>query len=200
MDPETMVGEYMKELEAAAVRLEPDRRAELIAEVREHIDLALAEAGGSDEAAVHSVLGRLGSPDEIVAAETGGDRPTPGAESPPTRSTVGARRPLSVEARALLLLTVGAVMLPFIGPLFGLWVASASERWTLTQKRTATLIVLALLSMPIALLVPAIAAGELTWVVTSGGFLLPFVPLAGFVAAAYLVVSTSVVMTISRRS
>ena len=42
-------------------------------------------------------------------------------------------------------------------------------------------------------------AGELTWVVTTGGFLLPFVPLPGVLAAVYLVVSTSVIVTVSRR-
>jgi hypothetical protein len=37
-------------------------------------------------------------------------------------------------------------------------------------------------------------------VITSGGFLLPFVPLAGFAAAGYLLISTSVVIAISRRA
>lgn len=163
MDSETVVGEYIEDLEAATTHLEADRRIELVAEVREHIELALAEAGSSDEATVRKVLERLGSPDEIVAAEVGSERPTPGSASRTTGSGPGVRRPLSVEARALLLLTVGAVVLPFIGPLLGLWVASASERWTLTQKRTATLIVVALLAMPLVLLAPALASGEITW-------------------------------------
>ena len=109
-----------------------------------------------------------------------------------------ARRPLSVEARALLLLTIGAVVLPFIGPMLGLWFVSGSTRWSLAQKRTATLIALALLAMPFALLVPAIAAGEITWAFSSGGSC-SVVPWAGIAAAGYLVVSTSLILTISRR-
>jgi hypothetical protein len=195
-----MVDDYIEALEAAAADLEADRRAELVADVREHIELALAEAGSRDEAAVRTVLERLGSPAEIVAAETDPDRSVTDGMTAIVAPVGAGRRPLSTETRALLLLTAGAVVLPFIGPLLGMWVASASRRWTLAQKRTATLIVLSLLTMPAILLLPAILAGELTWVVTSGGFLLPFVPVAGFVAAAYLVVSTSVVLTFSRRA
>ena len=149
-----------------------------------------------------------GRPAEIVAAEAWTEvtpvverSPTPTPDTPqlPKMAVGRARRPLSVEARALLLLTIGAVVLPFIGPMLGLWFVSGSTRWSLAQKRTAALIVLVLLAMPFALLVPAIAAGEITWVFSSGGFLLPFVPWAGIAAAGYLVVSTSLILTISRR-
>jgi uncharacterized membrane protein len=199
MDSDSLVRDYLDDLEAAASDLPPDRRAELVGDVREHIELALAEAGGTDEATVRDVLDRLGSPQEIVAAEAvtevqsvAATRATP----PPHKD----RPPLSVETRALLLLTVGAVVLPFIGPILGLWVASGATRWSLTQKRTAVLIVFSLLALPAVFLVPSIVAGEITWVFTSGGFLLPFVPLSGILAATYLVVSTSVVLTVSRRS
>ena len=199
MDPEIVVRDYVGNLEAAASHLAPDRRAELVADVREHIELALAEAGSTDEATVRNVLERLGSADEIVAAETGPDRLTGGGQTRTTEPTAVGSRALSVETRALILLTVGAVVMPVIGPVLGLWFVLASERWTLTQKRTAMLIVGVLLVLPLVFLGPALASGEITWVFTSGGFLLPFVPLAGIVAATYLVVSTSVVLTVSRR-
>jgi hypothetical protein len=160
------------------------------------------EAGPSDDTTILDVLGRLGSPSEIVAAEAAEPRdaddgvgPDPRAAEPVER----APRQLSVEARALLLLTVGSVVLPFIGPALGLWVASASTRWSLTQKRTAALILFVLLALPFAVLVPSALAGEITWIFTSSGFLLPFVPLAGMLVAAYLVVSSSLVLTVSRR-
>jgi hypothetical protein len=115
----------------------------------------------------------------------------------------GAGRPssraLSVETRALIWLTVGAIVLPFIGPAIGLWVAAGSKRWTLTQKRTAVLIFLALSTMPFVLLVPAALAGEFMWIIGSGGFSLPFVPLGGIIAAAYLVASSSLVLTVARK-
>jgi hypothetical protein len=201
MDPEILVRHYLGDLEAAAADLSADRRAELVGDVREHIDLALADAGTLDEATVRDVLARLGTPGEIVAAEVGSNPPALEAGRGASGGWLGKLpRQLDVEARALLLMTVGALLLPFIGPVLGLWVASASSRWTLTQKRTATLIVAVLLAMPVVFLVPAIAAGEITWVFTSAGFTLPFVPLAGIVAAIYLVASGPPAALVSRRA
>jgi HAAS len=199
MDSEA-VHDYLTQLEEAAAPLGSERQQELLADVREHIELALAAADQEDDAAVRAVLGRLGPPVEIVAAETTlqdvVQAPVP---SMPDDARRRDRPPLSVETRALLLLTLGAVVLPFIGPALGLWIAAGSRRWSLTQKRTAALIFLVLAAMPFIVLPPALIAGELTWIVTSGGFLLPFVPLAGILAATYLVASTSVVVTVSRR-
>jgi hypothetical protein len=199
MDSDTLMRDYLGRLEAAASHLPEHRRVELVGDVREHIEFALAEAGSSDEATVRNVLERLGPPDEIVAAEAGASAPTPNDAMASTEPGERRSRAVSVETRALTLLTFGAVVLPFVGPLLGLWFVSASARWTLAQKRTATLVVLVLLAMPLVFLVPALVSGEITWVFSSGGFLLPFIPLSGIVAAMYLVGSTSVVLTVSRR-
>jgi len=198
MDSEP-VRDYLADLEAAAADIAPERRTELVDDVREHIALALAERGRTDEATVSDVLDRLGPPSEIVAAEGGDASIAFGRDARPAVSFERERRRLSVETRALLLLTVGAIALPFIGPVLGLWVASGSKRWSLTQKRTAALIVFVLLALPFAILVPALASGEITWVFSTGGFLLPFVPLAGALAAAYLVASSSLIVSVSRR-
>jgi uncharacterized membrane protein len=195
---EPTADEYLQRLEDAAASLPAERRAELIDEVREHIAVALADAN-MDGATVRDVLDRLGPPEAIVSAEALETGVAP-AEPVPATSSRPARPPLSIEARALLLLTIGAVVLPFLGPLIGLWVAAASARWSLTQKRTATLIVLVALAAPAIVVLPMALAGELTWVVTTGGFLLPFVPLAGILAATYLVLSSTVVVTVSRRT
>lgn len=199
MDTDSLVRDYLARLEAAASGLPADRRTELVNEIREHIEFALTEAGATDEATVRNTLERLGSPNEIVAAEDNGLPATPDPVPTDTEPAVGNRRALSVEARALILLTVGAVVLPFIGPILGLWFVSASSRWSLTQKRTAALVVLILLAMPAVLTIPALVSGELTWVFTSGGFALPLIPLSGVVAAAYLVGSSSLVLSVSRR-
>jgi uncharacterized membrane protein len=199
MDPEAAIRDYLAALDAAASPLDLERRIELVAEIREHIDLALGEAGGRDEATVRDILGRLGSPKEIVAAETG----APSAVDTERSASVGSgasRRALGVETRALLWLTVGAVVLPFVGPAIGLWVAAGSKRWTLNQKRTAVLIFLVLSAMPFVLLVPAALAGEFMWIIGSAGFTLPFVPLGGIMAATYLVASSSLMLTVSRKS
>jgi HAAS len=200
MDSETLVHDYLGTLDVAAADLPADRRIELVSDVRGHIELALASAGTTDEATVRAVLARLGSVEEIVAAESDPTRslavspragtPLPGQAEP---------RRLSTEARALLLFTVGALVLPYIGPVAGLWVASGSHRWTMAQKRAAALMVIVLLTVPAMLLLPAIVAGELTWVVTSGGFLIPLVSLAGFAPAIYLVASSTLTVTVARR-
>jgi hypothetical protein len=193
MDAETLVRDYMGRLETASTSLPIERRGDLLAELREHIELALAEAGSSDEATVRNVLQRLGSPDEIVAAELG--RPehsapavTPIAEVPPTEpGRAAATRPrATVETKAILLLTLGAVLLPFVGPLLGLGYLWSSARWTTVQKHTATISVVGLLMLPAAILFPMAAQGELTAIFSTFGPLLILIPMAGFLTAGYL--------------
>jgi uncharacterized membrane protein len=195
MDSVTLVRDYIGRLETLASRLPADRRAELIDEVEEHIEFALAEAGHADEATVRNVLDRLGPPGDIVAAE-GDVEPADLDERSPKTS---ASPPISTENRALLLFTVGAFVLPFVGPVLGLWVASGSARWSLAQKRTAGMIVAVLLALPVVTIIPAIVSREITWVFSSAWFLVPFVPLSGIVAAAYLIATSTFELTVSRR-
>jgi uncharacterized membrane protein len=196
MDSVTLVRDYIGRLEALASGLPADRRAELVDEVEDHIEFALAEAGHADEATVRNVLDRLGPPGDIVAAEAGAAPASTSAavDEPPAAGS----HAISTENRALLLLTLGAFLLPFVGPVLGLWVASGSARWSLAQKRTAGMIVAVLLALPVATIIPAIVSREITWVFSSASFLIPFVPLSGLVAAAYLI-ATSFELTVSRR-
>ncbi len=156
MDADALVRDYLGRLEAAAWPLAVDRRAELVGEVREHIATALAEAGRHDELTVRNILERLGPPQEIVAAEAEPNAAAPAwATAPPTGPNV-ARGPWgAVEIVALLLLTIGAVLLPFVGPLIGLGFVWLSAQWTRRQKTVATAIVLTLLVLPILLLFAA---------------------------------------------
>ncbi|REE60293.1 hypothetical protein BX257_2820 [Streptomyces sp. 3212.3] len=66
-----LIEEYLKRLDSASVALAPQRRAELREEIREHIDAATDEVEILDATAVRAILGRLGSPEEIVSAEQG---------------------------------------------------------------------------------------------------------------------------------
>jgi hypothetical protein len=63
-----LVEDYMRRLEAVSSVLPGYRREELLAEISEHLDEALRQVPAGDEAAVRSMLERLGSPEEIVAA------------------------------------------------------------------------------------------------------------------------------------
>ena len=68
VDTDRLVDDYLRRLAAAASGLPPDRRAELIMEIREHVQEALREDPANDEAAVRNLLERLGPPEDIVSA------------------------------------------------------------------------------------------------------------------------------------
>lgn len=190
MDADALVRDYLGRLGAAAWRLTVDRRAELVGEVREHIATALAEAGRRDELIVRNILERLGPPEEIVAAEREPDAAAPAlAAVPPTGANV-ARAPWgAVEIVALLLLTVGAVLLPFVGPLLGLVFMWNSARWTQRKKLVATAIVLTLLVSLALLRILAPSIRQVREIAMSlAGVVFLLVPLAGIAAAIFLVV------------
>lgn len=154
MDADALVRDYLGRLEAAVWRIAVDRRAELVGEVREHIATALAEAGRRDELIVRNILERLGPPEEIVAAEGELGAAAPAWAATPPTGPNAARAPWgAVEIAALLMLTVGAVLVPFVGPSLGLVFVWLSARWTQRQKLVATAIVLTLLVLPVLLLV-----------------------------------------------
>ena len=150
MEADALIRDYLGRLEAAAWPLSADRRGELLNEVREHIESALAEAERRDEVTARNVLERLGAPQEIVAAEAevGG---SPGWTPPSTAHERRSQWGL-VEVGAILLLTVGAIFLPIVGPMIGLVLVWISTQWTTRQKSIATGIVLVLMILPFLLL------------------------------------------------
>jgi hypothetical protein len=163
VDAEALVNDYIGRLDAAATSLPASRRAELAGEVRQHIEMALAEAGARDEVTVRNVLDRLGPPDEIVDAERQVDGPPPGWTLAPVQASAAPSSPWgAVEIAAVLLLTVGAVFLPFIGPLLGLVFVWMSVQWTNRQKTIATVIVVLVMFLPIILLLGVRAGGAVT--------------------------------------
>jgi hypothetical protein len=163
LDADVLVHDYLARLAAAAAVLPVNRREELASEVREHIDTALAEAGRADEATVRNVLGRLGSPEEIVAAEAGslglpdGFGGAPVVAKPGTGPGWGA---VEVSAVVLLILAWPAVFLPF-GPILwlglggiGLVLVWASRVWTTRRKLVSTTCVIGLYLLLFVLTTP----------------------------------------------
>ncbi|WP_407927464.1 HAAS signaling domain-containing protein [Kitasatospora setae] len=85
-----LVRAHLTAVERHTAPLAPERRRELLADLREHVEVALAEngdtGGAPDDDAVRYVLGQLGTPREIAdaaLAEDGRTRPEP--ESAPAR-------------------------------------------------------------------------------------------------------------------
>jgi uncharacterized membrane protein len=151
-DADTLVRDYLGRLEAEARELPADRRADLVGEVREHIELALAQAGRRDEATVRTILDRLGPPETIVTAEaTEAPEAVTGASvtaaSASRRSDWGA-----LEIMTVVLLTIGVVVLPIVGPLAGvvlMWVATG---WTVRVKVVVTAVSVVLIASMLVLL------------------------------------------------
>lgn len=159
MDPDVLVQEYLGRLKVASGPLAADRRTELIDEVGEHIAAALAEAGRRDEATVRNILDRLGRPEDIVAAEVDPGGTSPGSAAQVAGPLTGAASSWgAVEVVALLLLSLGAVLLPFVGPLLGLGFVWLSNKWSHRQKVVASAIVLILLAVPVLGLAAAVTS------------------------------------------
>lgn len=124
-----VVASYLEELRLRAEPLPPTRREELLLEIRSHIATALpAEAS---EAQVRQFLDRLGSPAEIMDAESDDVPVTVGmgrAVTPP----VPPLRWREVAGLALLLL--GGAALPPVGYLTGGVLIGLSRRWSPTVR------------------------------------------------------------------
>jgi hypothetical protein len=139
-DTDRLVDDYLRRLESAAAHLQRSRRAELVAEIREHIEAALRQEDAANEVAVRNVLERLGPPEEIVAA----------AEPPPSEAPVRAGGKLEIGALI-------ALVVPFIGWVVGVVLVVASRAWSGREKALG----MALLLLPLLLpLLGVVAEGE----------------------------------------
>ena len=138
VDP--LVEDYLRRLDAAAYPLGDDRRGELMAGIREHIDAAIDSGEVHDEASTRVLLDRLGDPAEIVAAALDEDGAAGTAYPQPVAGPVAYRRPgIGLEITAALFLTVGSVLF-VVGWLVGVVLAWSSRRWTVGEKLLATLV------------------------------------------------------------
>ena len=111
-----LITDYLARVERAAAGLPPGRRAELLRDLREHIDIERAEFPGESETHIRTVLERLGDPEQIVAAADTGETPRippvlpPAAAAPRKRTTawvVGA----AVAAAVLLFCLLGVLLM-----------------------------------------------------------------------------------------
>ncbi|MGW4652671.1 HAAS signaling domain-containing protein [Kitasatospora sp. NPDC004289] len=150
-----LVREHLDAVARLTATLPAERRRELLADLREHVEVALAEASEGDEAAARQVLERLGTPRQIAdaaLAEEGQARPV--AE--------GGRR------TTVTLLTAGLVLplllVPGVGPGLALIAAivaavrvARAPQWSAREKRLAALLLLSpLVVVPLAVLAIAL--------------------------------------------
>jgi hypothetical protein len=131
METDRLIDDYLSRLEEAAAHLQRSRRAELIAEIREHIETALREEEAASEVAVRNVLERLGPPEEIVEAA---EPAAPAAEPAPTGK--------------LEIATIVALLIPFLGWVAGLVMLMLSRAWSSREKGLAVLLLLVPILLP----------------------------------------------------
>jgi hypothetical protein len=164
-----LVDDYLNRLADAARALPPDRRSELVSEIREHIDAWRSGNTGADEPAIRTMLDRLGEPADIVAAAMEID--------PPERSIV-------LEWAAVICLTAGS-LIPFFGWLIGVVLLWYSGLWTRSEKILATLV------FPGGPALALVGASALMGLATSSQCLTPdgSPPCAGFTQAPVLSVA-----------
>ena len=143
METDRLVDDYLRRLDSAAAHLQRSRRAELVAEIREHIETALRQDDAASEAAVRNVLERLGSPEEIVDA----------AEPPAAADALG--RPGKLEIAALIVLVV-----PVVGWLFGQVLVFMSQAWSGRDKLVGAALMLVPVLLPLLGAVVAGSGGE----------------------------------------
>jgi len=150
------VKEYLHDLEAELRDLPRSRRQELLGEIHEHIDSALADAPAHDEAEVRNVLDRLGDPSDI-------------AEEARQRFGVPKVKSGALEIAALILLVIGGIILPVIGWFIGVILLWSSRVWTTGEKLAGTLLFPGGLLLPAALGLGAVGVRSCSGVIDNAG-------------------------------
>lgn len=146
------INSYIGRVDAAARGLSPDRRIELLDQLREHLD-AVSRSPEATESSVLVAIDRLGDPTEIVASDV--DLPAQSAAT--AIGAASSRRGWGpLEIMAVVLLIGGGFVIPIIGPLAGLVCAWFSPAWTRGEKWIATA-----LSSGSILLVAALLVGSI---------------------------------------
>jgi hypothetical protein len=122
---DTLVDNYLRDLQAELRDLPAPRQREILAEVSEHITEARATLDADTEAAIRTVLERLGDPADIAAEA----RERFGVQRPPVRPATPW-----LEVIALVLLVI-----PFVGWVVGVVLVWLSRLWTTRDKLIGTL-------------------------------------------------------------
>jgi hypothetical protein len=122
---DTLVDRYLKDLEAELRGFPASRRREILDEVGEHITEARATLDTETEAAIRTVLERLGDPADIAAEA----RDRLGLPARPPRQPTPW-----LEVIALVLLVI-----PFLGWVVGVILVWISRLWTTRDKLIGTL-------------------------------------------------------------
>jgi uncharacterized membrane protein len=151
-----LVHEYLSRLQDQLADLPRTQRDELVAEIREHVAQAEAEADTWDDAQVRTLLDRLGDPEDIAAEARDG-------------VAVERPRPRTIDAVAMVLLLLGGVIVPVVGWLAGVVLLWMSPTWTTREKIVGTLVVPGGLLLPAWLGLTSVSVEQCSGSVGPGG-------------------------------
>jgi hypothetical protein len=157
-----LVEDYIMRLDSAASVLPTVRRAELVSEIRDHLQEGLRETEPGDEAAVRNLLERLGSPEEIVSAAVDA---TPSAQVVAPSAATNGFAIASVLLGVLWILGIGSVLALIFGYRARREIKSSGRYQTGLGLATAG-IVLGWIGIAFLLL---LVLGAVALVATSGG-------------------------------
>ena len=138
-----LVSDYLESVRAATADLPAAERDELVGNIAEHITTSIAELDPPTEAAVRTILDRLGDP-AVIAAEARGQ-----SSHPTPRPTPGW-----LEWGGVAMLGIGSYLLPVIGTVAGLVMVWMSQWWSTRQK-----VVAAVLSLAGLVVIPLVGFG-----------------------------------------
>jgi uncharacterized membrane protein len=125
---DALVDRYLTDLEAELRGLPTERRREIIDEVGEHIAAARAALDAETEAAIRTMLERLGDPADIAAE---------------ARERFGIRAEVAKPATPWLeVIALVLLLIPFLGWVVGVALVWLSRIWTIREKAVGTLLAL----------------------------------------------------------
>jgi hypothetical protein len=141
---DVIVLDYLAALWAESEGLAHELRDQLMTTVADYIAARRTSVSDplSDPA---QILGRLGPPEELIAAVRRGRMPAHlRMPMPPVRPDRPVERPQAggTDSAAIALLMGGGVVLPVVCPIAAMAMVSASPRWTVPQKTAAWVLVL----------------------------------------------------------
>ncbi len=126
-----LILDYLQQVREATTGLSPSARAELLTQLEDHIRDARNGLDDDDVSGVRAILHSLGAPAQIAAAAF--NEP----EAAPSGRTDTQKR---YDLATVLLLSVGAVCLPVVGWLVGVFMLWNGPRWTVRDKILGTLV------------------------------------------------------------
>ena len=112
-----LVEEYLAAVADACADLPAARRAELIDDLREHIEVARARLNQPSEADIRTILDRLGEPAAIAAEARAAEPPATAARVPPGTAAPPAprRSPLTTVALVAVIVFVAFLVMMVVG-------------------------------------------------------------------------------------